>query len=115
EEAYELVLYQVGALLGFALAAGGRLAHVKPHGALYNMAATDATLADAIAAAVRDLDASLVLFGLDGSELVRAGERAGIAVAPEAFADRNYTSAGVLVSRTNPDALIHDPAAAAAR
>lgn len=115
DEAYALVLYQAGALLGFALAAGGRLAHVKPHGALYNMAAQDAALADAIAAAVRDLDRSLVLFGLAGSELVRAAGRAGIAAAPEAFADRNYTRTGALVPRSHAGALVPEPAAAAAR
>lgn len=115
EEAYELVVYQVGALLGFALAAGARLAHVKPHGALYNLAARDAALADAIALAVRDLDRSLVLFGLAGSELVAAGQRAGLAAAAEAFADRHYLADGALVPRTRPDALVHDPAAAAAR
>ena len=115
EEAYDLVVYQVGALLGFALAAGGRLAHVKPHGALYNQAARDASLAGAIASAVRDVDRSLVLFGLAGSELVAAGARAGIATAAEAFADRNYTSDGALVARARPDALVRDPATAAAR
>lgn len=115
DEAYELVLYQVGALLGFTLAAGARLAHVKPHGALYNMAAQDPALADAIAAAVRDLDRSLVLYGLAGSELVRAAERAGLAVAPEAFADRNYEGSGALASRARADALVTEPATAAAR
>jgi UPF0271 protein len=115
EEAYELVVYQTGALLGFALAAGARLAHVKPHGALYNLAAKDPSLADAIAAAVRDVDRSLVLFGLAGSELIAAGQRAGIATAAEAFADRNYARDGSLLPRTRPDALIKNAAAAAAR
>jgi UPF0271 protein len=115
EQAYELVVYQTGALLGFALAAGARLAHVKPHGALYNLAARDSALADAIAQAVRDVDRSLVLFGLAGSELIAAGERAGIATAAEAFADRNYARDGSLLPRSRPDALIHNPAAAAAR
>ncbi len=107
-EAYEMVVYQVGALLAFALAAGTRLAHVKPHGALYNMAARDGALADAIAAAVRDVDRSLVLFGLSGSELLAAGERAGLATAAEAFADRNYLPDGSLVPRNRPDALVGD-------
>jgi UPF0271 protein len=115
EEAYELVLYQAGALLGFALAAGTRLTHVKPHGALYNLASRDAALADAIAQAVRALDSSLVLFGLAGSELVAAGRRAGLATAAEAFADRNYAADGLLVSRRQPAALVRDPAVAAAR
>jgi UPF0271 protein len=115
EDAYGLVVYQTGALLGFALAADTRLAHVKPHGALYNLAARDASLADAIARAVRDVDRSLVLFGLAGSELITAGQRAGIGTAAEAFADRNYASDGSLLPRSRPDALVHNPAAAAAR
>ena len=106
DEAYDLVLYQVGALLGFALAAGVTLQHVKPHGALYNMAAADATLADAIAGAVRDLDAGLVLFGLAGSHLIAAGVRAELMTASEVFADRRYAASGALVSRRRPDALV---------
>ncbi len=105
-EAYDMVVYQVGALLGFARAAGAGLAHVKAHGALYNMAVRDRALAEAIAAAVRDVDRSLVLFGLSGSELVAAGERAGLATAAEAFADRNYLPDGTLVPRSRPDALV---------
>jgi UPF0271 protein len=108
EEAYDLVVYQVGALLGFTAAAGVPMQHVKPHGALYNMAAADAALADAIASAVRDVDRGLVLFGLAGSELVAAGERAGLRTASEAFADRAYTSAGALVSRRREGALVTD-------
>jgi 5-oxoprolinase (ATP-hydrolysing) subunit A len=115
DEAYDLVVYQTGALLAFATAAGVRLAHVKPHGALYNVAARDRGLADAIAGAVRDVDNQLVLFGLAGSELITAGERAGIVTAAEAFADRNYMSNGSLVSRDRPDAFVHDPAIAADR
>jgi len=111
EEAYDLVVYQVGALAGFARALGGRLSHVKPHGALYNMAADDRPLAAAIAAAVRDSDPRLVLFGLAGSELVRAGEDAGLAVANEVFADRTYQADGSLTPRSRPDAIIRDPAA----
>jgi UPF0271 protein len=107
-EAYDLVVYQVGALAGFARALGGRLSHVKPHGALYNMAAADRRLADAIAAAVKDLDARLVLFGLAGSELVRAGEACGLTVANEVFADRTYQDDGSLTPRSHPDALIRD-------
>jgi 5-oxoprolinase (ATP-hydrolysing) subunit A len=115
DEAYDLVVYQTGALLAFTLAAGVRLTHVKPHGALYNMAARDRALADAIACAVRDVDDALVLFGLAGSELISAGERAGIITAAEAFADRNYMSDGSLVPRDRPDAFVHDPATALAR
>ena len=115
QEAYDLVVYQVGALAGFATACGGRLAHVKAHGALYNMAAKDANLAQAIARAVKDFDARLVLFGLAGSELVRAGEQAGLKIANEVFADRTYQADGNLTPRTQPDAMIHDPALAIAQ
>jgi UPF0271 protein len=115
EEVYDLVVYQVGALLGFALAAGVELQHVKPHGALYNMAATEARLAEAIARAVRDLDRGLVLFGLAGSELVSAGEAAGLKTASEGFADRAYQSNGTLVPRRLRGALGLDPEVAARR
>lgn len=108
EEVYELVLYQTGALAAFARAAGTTLHHVKPHGALYNMAARDRALAAAIANAVRDFDRNLILYGLAGSELIRAGEDAGIAVANEVFADRTYQPDGSLTPRSRPDALIHD-------
>ncbi|MBI3528176.1 MAG: LamB/YcsF family protein [Betaproteobacteria bacterium] len=108
EEAYDMVLYQIGALAGFATACGGKLAHVKPHGALYNMAAKDGKLAQAIAQAVRDFDAGLVLFGLAGSELIRAGAQAGLKTANEVFADRTYQADGSLTPRTQPDAMIHD-------
>jgi 5-oxoprolinase (ATP-hydrolysing) subunit A len=115
EEAYALVVYQVGALLGFTCAARVRLSHVKPHGALYNMAASDAALAEAIARAVRDVDADLVLFGLAGSALVREGERVGLRVASEAFADRGYEPDGSLTPRARPGALVADPEEAARR
>ena len=108
DEAYDLVLYQIGALAGFCRARGGRLSHVKAHGALYNMAAKDAALADAIATATRDFDASLVLFGLAGGELVRAGRKAGLRVANEVFADRTYQPDGSLTPRNKPHAMIHD-------
>lgn len=115
DEAYALTLYQIGALAAFACAAGVRLRHVKPHGALYNMAARDATLADAIAQATRDFDRALTLVGLAGSELPRAGERAGLAVAHEAFADRRYQADGSLTPRREPDAVIEDVDAAVAQ
>jgi 5-oxoprolinase (ATP-hydrolysing) subunit A len=108
DEAYDLVVYQVGALAAFAQACGGRLAHVKPHGALYNMAASDRRLADAVAAAVKDTNSRLVLFGLAGSELVRAGEAASLTVANEVFADRTYQDDGTLTPRSRPDAIIRD-------
>lgn len=115
DEAHALTLYQIGALAAFAKAAGTRLRHVKPHGALYNMAARDATLADAIAAAVRDFDPALILVGLAGSELPRAGERAGLAVAHEAFADRRYEKDGTLTPRREAGAVIEDIDAAVAQ
>jgi UPF0271 protein len=115
DEAYALTLYQIGALAGFAQAAGARLRHVKPHGALYNMAARDGALADAIARATRDFDPALILVGLAGSELPRAGERAGLAVAHEAFADRRYQADGTLTPRREVDAVIEDVDAAVAQ
>jgi UPF0271 protein len=110
-EAYDMVLYQIGALAAFATACGGKLAHVKPHGALYNMAAKDGKIARAIARAVKDFDPGLVLFGLAGSELVRAGEQAGLTTANEVFADRTYQSDGSLTPRTQPGAILHDVSA----
>ena len=106
EEAYAIVLYQLGALAAFARAQDVDLAHVKPHGALYNMAARDAPLATAIASAVRDFDARLVLYGLSGSALIEAGRAAGLAVAREAFADRSYEANGHLTPRSEPGAVI---------
>jgi len=115
DEAYALVLYQVGALSGFCRALGGHLSHVKPHGALYNMAAKDAVLADAIARAVWDFDPRLVLFGLAGSELVRAGRKVGLTTANEVFADRTYQADGTLTPRSRPGAMIRDLSAALAQ
>ncbi|MBK8019608.1 MAG: LamB/YcsF family protein [Betaproteobacteria bacterium] len=114
-EVYDLVLYQISALAGFARVAGGRLHHVKAHGALYNMAAGDASLAAAIAAAVRDFDADLVLYGLAGSALIDAGEAAGLSVAAEVFADRSYRKDGSLVPRSQPGAVIDEVASAVAQ
>ncbi|HET7563848.1 MAG TPA: 5-oxoprolinase subunit PxpA [Gemmatimonadaceae bacterium] len=115
DEVYELVVYQTGALRGFAMAAGVALQHVKAHGALYNMAAAQPKLADAIACAVRDVDRELVLYGLAGSHLVSAGERAGLQTASEAFADRNYLGDGSLVPRRRADAMVSDAPEAARR
>jgi 5-oxoprolinase (ATP-hydrolysing) subunit A len=115
DDAYDLVVYQTGALAAFAHACGGRLAHVKPHGALYNMAARDAPLSRAIAAAVKDVDPTLVLFGLAGSELVRAGEEAGLAIAHEVFADRTYQADGTLTPRSQPNSMIRDANASIAQ
>ena len=115
DEVYELVVYQTGALAAFATAAGTHLAHVKPHGALYNMAAARRDLADAIVRAVHDVDAGLALYGLAGSHLVDAADAAGLRAVPEAFADRAYLPDGALVPRSRPDAMIHDVAEAVAR
>jgi UPF0271 protein len=112
EEVYEMVLYQVGALEAFCRACAVPLSHVKPHGALYNMAARDAKIAQAIARAVRDFDPALVLYGLANSALVEAGCEAGLSVANEVFADRTYQADGSLTPRARPDALHHDVAAA---
>lgn len=115
EELEAAILYQIGALAGLAQAEGLRLAHVKPHGALYNMAARDAALSSAIAAAVAAFDRALVLFGLAGGALVAAGRAAGLRVAEEAFADRSYEPDGQLTPRGIPGAVLSDPAAAAAQ
>jgi UPF0271 protein len=109
EQAYDLIVYQVGALYGFLRAAGTSMQHVKPHGALYNAAAADPVLAEAIAQAIKEVDPELILFGLSGSALIRAGESAGLKVASEAFADRSYQSDGTLTSRSRGDALIEHP------
>lgn len=98
-EAHAFTLYQIGALAAIARAERMAVRHVKPHGALYNMAARDLPLAEAIAIAVRDADPALVLFGLSGSALIAAGKHAGLAVANEAFADRSYESDGTLTPR----------------
>ena len=108
DEAYEAVVYQIGALSGFAAAAGTSLRHVKAHGALYNMAARDRKLSDAIAHAVRDVDRSLVLYALSGSVMVEAGRDAGLQVACEVFADRSYQDDGTLTPRRMPGAMITD-------
>lgn len=115
EQAYTLIAYQVGAAAAIARSAGARLNHVKPHGALYNMAARDPALAAAIAQAVRDVDGGLVLYALAGSKLVRAGEALGLRCANEVFADRSYQPDGSLTPRSRPGALVDDPHAALIR
>lgn len=106
EEIYDLVLYQISALAGFVRAEGGRMAHVKPHGALYNKAAIDFSVANAIARAIRDFDPELRLFALSQSQLIAAGQAAGLQTVSEVFADRNYQSDGTLVPRSHPQAMI---------
>lgn len=115
QEAYDLVVYQVGALAAFARALGGRLSHVKAHGALYNMAAKESALSEAIARAVRDVDRELVLFGLAGSATMRAAQGMGLRAAGEVFADRTYQDDGSLTPRSRPDAMIDDVEAALAQ
>jgi UPF0271 protein len=115
DEAFEMTVYQVGALGAVARAEGGALHHVKPHGALYNMAATNAALAQAIAEAVYKVQPELVLYGLAGSELTKAGEKIGLRTAHEVFADRTYQANGTLTPRRQPDALITSADAAIAQ
>jgi UPF0271 protein len=103
------VLYQIGALDGFARVAGSRVRYVKPHGALYNTIVTDADQAAAVVDAVRRYDAALPVLGLPGSEWLRQAAAAGLTAVPEAFADRAYTPEGRLVSRRRPGAVLHDP------
>jgi UPF0271 protein len=106
-DAEDFVLYQIAAVAGVASAEGLRLQHVKPHGALFNMAARDAVLAGAIARAVAAFDRRLILFGPPESELLRAGIAIGLPVAAEGFADRAYEPDGTLVSRRKPGSVIH--------
>lgn len=108
QEVYDLVVVQVGAMAAVAASQGARLRHVKGHGALYNLAAGDAPTAEAIAHAVRDVDADLVLYALAGSKQVTAGRDAGLKVAQEVFADRTYQDNGTLTPRTEANAMITD-------
>ena len=110
EAIYTLVRGQVA-----RLQAHGQLRHVKPHGALYNLAARDATVARAVAQAVADTDPTLILVARPGGELVRAGRALGLRVAQELFADRTYQPDGSLTPRAQPAALIHDVEAACAQ
>lgn len=109
EEVYNLIIYQVGALQGFTHALGGDIHHVKPHGALYNMAAVNQTIAFAIAQAVADISKGhAILYGLSGSALIEAGESIGLRTKSEVFADRSYQADGTLTARSEPNALITD-------
>jgi UPF0271 protein len=114
-EAEDLVLYQIAAVAGVAAAEGVRVQHVKPHGALFNMAVRNAELSAAIARAVAAFDRSLILFGLPGSEILAAGKAAGLRVAAEVFADRAYEPDGSLASRRKPGSVIHEPDAVVTR
>lgn len=112
EDVFNMVVYQTGALQAFVKAEGGVLHHVKPHGALYNMASVNSALAEAIAEAVYKVFPAAILYGLAGSELIKAGDRLGLQTAHEVFADRTYQQDGTLTSRRLPNALITDHAAA---
>lgn len=115
DELRDCVLYQLGALDAFAQVAGAEIAYVKPHGALYHVAATDPAVARAIVAAAGEYDPSLAVLGLPGSELLLAADASGLAGVPEAFADRAYRPDGGLVSRREPDSVLTDPDVVAAR
>ncbi|WP_127532597.1 LamB/YcsF family protein [Paenibacillus kobensis] len=106
QEAYDFVLYQVGALQAYVKAAGGKLAHVKPHGALYHMAGRSRGIADAVALAVSHIDPALLLFGQSGSVLLDSGRSHGLETVSEAFADRTYTPDGTLTPRSERNALL---------
>lgn len=108
DEAKNYVLYQIGALHGFCQSKGLSISHVKPHGALYNMAGKDANLADAICEAIAEFDSKIILLGLAGSELLKAAERNGLASASEFFADRAYEEDGSLRSRNLEGSMITD-------
>jgi len=114
-EIFDAVAYQLGVFQAIASAVGVQPNHVKPHGALYNMAVRDQELADSIARAIESVDPQLILFAPDKSELARAGDAHGLQIAREIFADRNYLNDGWLVPRTRPDALLRDPNEAAQR
>jgi UPF0271 protein len=115
QEARDYILYQIGALRAFAEALGVRLQHVKPHGAIYNAAVKDRELSLGIAEGVADAGGDLILVGLPGSELVKAGREVRLRVAREAFGDRAYSEDGTLVSRKIPGSLITDPDTVAER
>jgi UPF0271 protein len=110
-EIEDIVVYQVGALAAMATACGTRIHHVKPHGALYNLAAADPASATAVARGVATVDSELTLVGLAGSQLIAAGRAAGLHTASEVFADRGYDEEGRLLARQIDGAVIHDLAA----
>lgn len=115
DEVFADVLYQIGALAAFCRAEGVQLRHVKPHGALYNTAASDPATAGAIAGAVAAFDRSLALYAPPGSALERAGLEAGLRVVREGFADRGYAADGTLLPRSHPGSVLFDPEVAAAQ
>ena len=108
EEAKAYVIYQMGALYAFCKAQGIRLEHIKPHGALYNMAGKDINLARAVCAGIKEFDGGLILLGLSGSAMISAAEEIGLKAAREVFADRGYEEDGSLVKRGKAGAMIED-------
>lgn len=114
-DAKAMVTYQIGALDAFCKAAGIRLQHVKPHGAMYNMAAKDPALAEAICQAIYEYDKDLILMGLAGSQMLVQAKEMGLKCAAEVFADRAYEEDGTLVARTKPGSMITDEDEAVAR
>ncbi len=114
-EITRMVAYQIGATIAMAALEGGRVTHVKAHGALSNVASANREVADAVAAAVKAVDPTLTLLAVATTALEDAGRAAGLPVAAEIFADRGYEPDGQLVSRAKPNAFVHDPQEAAAR
>jgi len=114
-EIERLVAYQIGAAQALAAYAGHKITHVKPHGALSNVASEEADVARAIARATKAVDPQLIFLAIAGTELERAGQAEGLAIAREIYADRGYGDDGLLLPRGKPGALLHDPAAIAAR
>jgi len=109
DEIFDIILYQVSTLKGVCESLGGRLHHVKPHGALYNDSAKDPEIAHSIASAVKKIDPKLILFGLSGSISIVEAEKIGLRTASETFADRTYSENGRLTPRSESNALITDP------
>lgn len=109
------LLYQLHALRGMVLSQGAQLTHIKPHGALYNQAATDSKFAEELALILQEFDPSLAIVGLAGGKLLRCARQLGMTAIAEGFADRRYASDGTLVPRSDPRALIHDPQQAVAQ
>ncbi len=112
QEVYDICVYQIGAMFGTVRALGGKLHHVKPHGALYNMAAKDANWARAIAQATKAIHHDLILYGLSGSHLIIEAEKIGLRTASEVFADRTYQNDGSLTPRSQANAMIESTQAA---
>lgn len=107
-EVEAMVAYQIGALSAIAAACGGRVTHVKPHGALSNLAAVNSDMANALGRAIKAVDASLIFLAPAGSEMAKAGHKIGLPMAEEVFADRNYDDNGNLVPRGSANAMVHD-------